>query len=1157
MTGRVDVMLLKGTYTIKNQTADFLYWRKGAEVETQLYFQGQLMSAYRKNVIGEFAAVGLKAKDINGAIDKAVRSCNKKNSSTIPFVKGIAIRHKISRKKKSEIIIVDKYLNELVGIEIINDEFCVSINYVSDTKDMPQIDDSSFVKLTVIDTNEFGVANEGVTVRKLSEIALFKDVSWLKNKHYFVIQDEEVADKILSMLDEYNGTISFDVETTGLKMNMFSKVNSKYSRILDKYNEQVEEEQREGIKNGKEVIEVDSLVGVIFCVQPNVSYYFPLRHRSIKNLYEDKNNEITRKTIADIVSRYSSIQKNTGSIGDMGDLFLNKPNKVMPDSVFMERCRNILETRALATHGGKYEWKVCYNYSIVANIVDDSMILHELLFRFKDATSNRGEPSNLKYLTRKWFGVDQLDLRDFFDSYEEEGAEVKSTGSKKKKKRKSDVKIDFSYMDLEGTWAYGPADGDFTLQLCAKQKAELAKPQYAKLANLYKVEMLTMCLIGYMEYFGHRIDESKIEKAKDNSIKEMNRLEKEIRDMAGIKEHEELKLSSPAQVAHVFYDVLNLPERNGTRSVGKATLEQFVRLKNDDGSLKYPIVKKYQEWKSTSTLLTKFFDNLPAFMYPGGYVFSSFGQIDTATGRMNCKKPNAQQYPEDIKAIVIPREDCVFLDADYSQIEYRMLVGAAKEQWLIDSFKDPDMDYHTLQASNMYDVAYEMVSKDLRSDAKAFNFGIPYGMGYGSLAIRLFGQKTDYHIKLAMEKYEQYFKGQDNVRRFFEVVKEDAAINGYTTTLMGRRRYYKFTDKNGNYSNGIKARALRQAGNAKIQGSAADVFKTAMARIYMYIKENNLFEKLYVTNMIHDEVLMEIDVTKMNPVKTYADIAQCMQFSIDEYPPLYIGGGFGMSWSTAKSGGHEIHQHLSQSLIEYSAGMKCDEPLESAETPEKTVELFDKAIADFRVNKVKSYLADESNWSKPIHPAIGNMFNLAIVDKSVYKKDMNAEQSHAVFVREVEKFIEESGIEVPPWAFNFDKEVANIVGNDEEDVEYEDEDDTEGEVADDDSIFSIVEEEETFGVSINEIIDIYGMVLSKNLRICGIDSKNITYKKQRELSEFLEKYFVPVDEALDDEDAMQVVLLKPDGTLMWTGYYVKGITGSAVVAMAHKLGVGL
>ena len=168
--------------------------------------------------------------------------------------------------------------------------------------------------------------------------------------------------------------------------------------------------------------------------------------------------------------------------------------------------------------------------------------------------------------------------------------------------------------------------------------------------------------------------------------------------------------------------------------------------------------------------------------------------------------------------MVKPRPGYLMADADYSQIEYRVLTALAGNEWLAKLFSDPDSDYHQLQASLMFGVDYAAVTGDMRKQAKSFNFGIPYGMGFASLAILLTGNSSPASIEEAKEKYELYFKNQPKTRKFFDTVKEQAQVNKYTQTFWHRRRYYSFEDKDGKTNHARKAAALRQAGNAVIQG---------------------------------------------------------------------------------------------------------------------------------------------------------------------------------------------------------------------------------------------------------------------------------------------------------------------------------------------------
>ena len=528
--------------------------------------------------------------------------------------------------------------------------------------------------------------------------------------------------------------------------------------------------------------------------------------------------------------------------------------------------RGILEKGHIVAHNGSFEYKVGCLYGIDTNLKDDTMIMHQIMYKFRSTTSNRGEPSNLKYLAKVELGIDQWELSDFFPDFKEDKSGQVRAANKRGKKKGS--KIDFSYMDYAGTRVYAPTDGDVTFLLFKKYKQDMMD-NHKEQEYIYNVEVIVSCCIGYMEFFGHRLDERKIYGVRDKTKAELACIESEIRQAVGFSkpdeidaynhlkesidafsavdnsgdedarnnaikgmlesteslysviaknEENQLNLGSPAQVAELFYDVLGYPMQGDKRSVASKQIKPLLKAKNDDGTQAYPVANMYAEYKKKDTLLVKFYDNLPYFMYPGGYIFSSFGQISTATGRMSCSHPNAQQYPKAITGICIPRDGYVMMDADYSQIEYRVLTALAGNTELAHLFSDPDSDYHTLMASKMYGVDYAAVTPKMRSDAKSFNFGIPYGMGFKSLAILLTGNSKPSSVDEAKEKYELYFKNQPRTRKFFDQVKEMALVNKYTRTHWCRYRYYSFTDANGNENNARKGAALRQAGNAVIQG---------------------------------------------------------------------------------------------------------------------------------------------------------------------------------------------------------------------------------------------------------------------------------------------------------------------------------------------------
>ena len=1201
-------MITTGEYKTPDETYGVILEHRDKNVELLLIKNNMVYSAFKKIGFDEYSYGNKKAKDVFKIINTGLKGCTSKNGSAVPFVKGTAVNHIFKRTKVQ--YTVQKFCGNISAAEISSDDFYIFINYNEDKNLIPK--DIPYIKLTRAES-EFRVGDseeEEVAVRRLEEIALEKDITWLKNKKYYVVNDEATAEKIFQVLDNYKGPISYDTETSGLRINMFGKIGSARKRELEEYNAK----QRE---NGEEEIRVDYLVGIIFCIEKDVAYYFPCANRKFKNLYENVEDSITKRTIDNIKSSYI-IGEYRDRQDDMANYIRNTPNNELgSDVILMERCRKIISNGNILAHNGAFEWKVGWLYHIDTNLRDDTMILHQLMYKFRTTTSNRGEPSSLKYLSKVELGVDQLDLKDFFVDFEEDKSkgEIRSRGGKKKSKKPH---IDFSYMDYEGSRCYAPADGDLTLQIFFKYKRDLIE-NHKDLEYLYSVEVLVACAIGYMEFYGHRIDEEKIEEVRENNIMRMMEIEYEIRrdigysserekeiyeellqkrkELVGInkelsvllnklensteddkdkaKEEVELKkeelkelrkksvglcddlkaeingshnvlnLASPAQVSELFYSRFNLkPDENGKKSVGKKVLKQYLKLKDEDGNLKYPVIVAYSEWKKLDTLVTKFFDNLQYFMYPGGFIFSSYGQISTATGRMSCSKPNAQQYPKDITGIVVPRDGYIILDADFSQIEYRTLVAMANEPGLMEKFLDPDNDYHTMMAALMYGVPYASVTPKMRGDAKAFNFGIPFGMGFGSLAILLTGINNASTREEAKEKYELYFKDQPNVRRFFNDVKEGALVNKFTRTKWGRKRYYSFEDKDGNFSQARRAMALRQAGNAVIQGTAADIFKISIARNFTYIRQKGLLGLVLIINMVHDEQLMEINYEQLNVQRVLRDVVHNMEMKIDGFPPLFVGAGIGATWNEAKGAMAEIHPYLAIELSREADNVSVW--ANSKTTRRQWLDYFSHRVLQFRTQKVTNYILDESNYGVDIHPAIGNLINLQFTYglEKEYSGDELTKKALA-------KFIEEHQLDVDPALFSVNAAL-NAELSIEEEVEYSDEEDeddldpSEGFIGGE---FALIDEDMSlYGVSLQDIIKQFGLIVSKEKRVCGIDVTIMPYKMKDALVDYIDEHVCDKD----DEDAVQVIFLRENNVLFNTGVWVKGISGSV---MSTKLGL--
>ena len=1155
-----------------------------------------ICSAFRIDGDVRYSALDLKAKEVYEAIARGLSFCNAKNAVPDVAPIGAVTRHSVLKNS-------DSYSFELFGskniysAQIHTKKF--SINLLYDTEhSIP--DGIPYVELLNTKITESQTDDEYIPMRTVAEIALYKDTSWLRDRKYYIVNDEETAEKLFNYFDTYDGPIAYDTETTGLRINCFGKIGSKYADMLEQYNRENPDEQ----------IRSDKLVGIILTVEEKTSYYFPVRNRKFKNLYQDKDNPIRKKIIRDIRNRYA-VGDRSKIDGDMKEYISKTADDDIPsDVILMERCRDILSKKHIVTHRGSFEWKVGWIYEIDTNILDDTLALHATMYKFKNADTQSGEPSDLKFLARKEFGIDQWELSDFFPSYSEDSGRIK--GGKKRSK------IDFSYMEYDGARIYAPCDGDMTLSLYNKYIADLYK-NHAEQEYLYRFEVTVTCALGYCEFYGIRIDETKVPKARLTTIHERIEYEHLMRKAANIASDKEnrcyeyvttfkealdelrstngsakevedteveldkaynnlrttmdsdeenpLNISSPAQMSHLFYDVLGIPLKDGqSRSVSKNAIEAALKFTNEDGSLKYPAVDWYKRWAKANSEFVKFFNALPQFMYPGGFMFASFNQF-VRTGRMSCKEPNLQQLPKQVTKIIVPREGFIQLDADYSQIEARVITALAHNDGLAKLFSDPDNDYHTLMASMMYEVEYSAVTPQMRKAAKSFNFGIPYGMGIGSLAILLHGVNNEATREDAVEKYEMYFKNQPNTRKFFADVKELAATYKYTVTQFKRYRYYNFEDKDGNFSNSRRGAALRQAGNAVIQGTAADIFKIAVARTFNTIRKYGMLGHWLITNMIHDEMLMEVDIQHLNISKILAMTGERMQFKIDGYPPLFIGAGVGNAWGVAKDKMAEIHPKL---LDQIMAENKDVSPFLAQYNPNADSKAVEKYFLDrnyeFRKRKILDYVNNPENWGKVLHPTLGNLMNLQFNygrgdDPKKYTgpngEKYNADEFLELNLKDFLEEFKDELIEVNGEKASIDKFRASELEVDaEEEKDYDDEDE-EGEDGYDDSYldaadelaarknFKLLEEKDdsTFGVSVKDMINGFTVCLLRKQRICGIDVRGVSRNSMDVVIDYLCKH----EADPSDPSSLRVEFLKDGYVLNETEAYVKDVDAGEIL----------
>ena len=402
---------------------------------------------------------------------------------------------------------------------------------------------------------------------------------------------------------------------------------------------------------------------------------------------------------------------------------------------------------------------------------------------------------------------------------------------------------------------------------------------------LYHVEMPLVEVLADMEYEGVKVDKEKLNELGSQFKEIIKKLESEIYKISG----EEFNINSPKQLGVILFEKLGLPVIKKTKTGYSTNAEVLDKLKDQS-----PIIDKIIEYRQIVKLNSTYVEGLLSIINPiDGRIHSSFNQTITTTGRISSTEPNLQNIPvklemgRNIRKVFISDKGCKLVDADYSQVELRVLAHMSQDETMIDAFKHNE-DIHTKTASQVFNVSMDEVTSKQRSDAKAVNFGIVYGKSD-------FGLSEDLNIpvKQAKEYIENYFNKYNKIKEFMDNIIDDASSNGYVTTILNRRRYIPEI-KSSNFM--LRNAGKRAAMNAPIQGSAADIIKIAMINVYKKLEENNLKSKLIL--QVHDELIVEavdseIDIVK-KIVKDEMENAVCLDVNLD------VDLNIGDSWYDTK-----------------------------------------------------------------------------------------------------------------------------------------------------------------------------------------------------------------------------------------------------------------
>jgi len=399
------------------------------------------------------------------------------------------------------------------------------------------------------------------------------------------------------------------------------------------------------------------------------------------------------------------------------------------------------------------------------------------------------------------------------------------------------------------------------------------------------IEMPIVEILAEMQYEGMYVDKHELVKYGENLKKHIEELRIDIYKMAG----EEFNINSPKQLGVILFEKLELKPCKKTKSGYSTDVDALDKIKDA-----HPIVDKILEYRQLMKLNSTYVEGLIPFINPKTErIHTFFHQTVTATGRLSSTEPNLQNIPtrseigKKLRKVFKPEKGKIFIDADYSQVELRVLAHMANDETMIKAFNS-DADIHTICASQVFKVPIEEVSKQLRSKAKAVNFGIVYGISEFGLA-----EQIDIKRNEAKEYIEQYLDTYHGIKEYMDNIVEEAKKNGCVSTLFGRRRYIPELNSK-NYM--IRKFGDRAAMNTPIQGTAADIMKIAMIKVYNELKNRNLKSKLIL--QIHDELLIETVLEEKEEVEKL--LKECMEESANLSVPLTVEVEEGKSWYQAK-----------------------------------------------------------------------------------------------------------------------------------------------------------------------------------------------------------------------------------------------------------------
>lgn len=527
----------------------------------------------------------------------------------------------------------------------------------------------------------------------------------------------------------------------------------------------------------------------------------------------------------------------------------------------LEKLRPIFEneSKILIGQNIKYDYHILKNYNIsIKNKLWDTMVAHFLIqpdmrhnMDVLAETYLNYSPVSIETLIGKR-GKNQLNMRD---------------------------------VPVEQIKDYAAEDADVTFQLKDKFVPKLKETETEKLFT--EVEVPLINVLADMEREGINLDVKGLKDFSAQLAEDITKVDEEIQQLAGTK----FNISSPKQVGEILFEYLKIVDNPKKTKTGQYATSEDILAKLEG---KHPIISKILDYRELVKLKSTYVDALPDLVSTVTHrIHTSFNQVVAVTGRLSSDNPNLQNIPirtergRQIRKAFIPRnEDYVLLSADYSQIELRVAASMSGDPGMCEAF-NAGKDIHTATAAKVYGVPENEVTKDMRYKAKSVNFGIIYGQGAFGLAENLNISRTE-----AKQLIDNYFKEYEGIKKFMDGQVNFAREHGYVKTLLGRKRWLRdITSSNAT----VRSFAERNAINAPIQGSAADMIKVAMINIHSELSKMNIKSRMVL--QVHDELVFDVYKPELDLIKPI--IEKHMQHALPLKVPVEVGMGVGVNWLEA------------------------------------------------------------------------------------------------------------------------------------------------------------------------------------------------------------------------------------------------------------------